>query len=82
MKHIIITLKSRNDTLHLYNLLKSKNIICSTINTPRIIGSSCTLSVKVGLDSINTIYALIRSGLNISGVYIFDSQLNMASRLY
>ena len=82
MKYIVITSKSRNDTLYLCNFLKTRNIACSTINTPRVIGSSCTLSIKSNLESLNKILNLIRTGLIVAGLYIFDTQLNLASRLY
>ena len=81
MKQLIVTFKSRNDTMSFYNLLKSKNIFCSIINTPKIIGSPCSLSIKTNLDSLPKIRAFVNfNNLNI-GLFVYEPQLNFASKI-
>ena len=79
MKHLIITFKSRNDTLSFYNTLKSRNFICSIINTPKVIGSSCSLSIKTGVGYLSIIRSLLN--LNNAKIFIYEPQLNYASRI-
>lgn len=47
MKYIIVTFRSRNQTLLFSQILSSYNIKSKIINTPRSATVSCGLSVKI-----------------------------------
>ena len=81
MKYLIITFKSRNDAMLLFNILKSKNVICSVINTPKIIGSTCSLSIKTNINTLNIIRSLISPNNKNIELFIYEPQLNFASKL-
>lgn len=81
MKYLIISFKSRNDTISFFNILKSHNIFCSIINTPKIIGTSCSLSIKTNIDSLSKVRKLINFNNPNVGIFIYEPQLNFASKL-
>ncbi len=59
-KFLIISFKSRNDIYAFENILKQNYIFCSIINTPKNIGSSCTLSIKTNYNVLNQITNLLK----------------------
>ena len=80
MKYLIITFKSRNHAFSFFNLLKSRNLDCSIINTPKVIGSTCSLSIKTNINNLS----YIRSRINLNNsvnLFMYEPQLNYASRI-
>ncbi len=59
MKYLILTFKSRNQLFSFARILKSNSIIIQILNTPKSIGSSCTLCIKAEYKFLNTINQLI-----------------------
>ena len=59
-KFLIISFKSRNDIYAFENILKQNYIFCSIINTPKGIGSSCTLSIKTNYNALSKITLLLK----------------------
>ena len=55
MKALIISFKSRNDIFSFSRLLRENNISNSTINTPKNIGSPCSLSIKCSFNNLEKI---------------------------
>ena len=81
MKYLIILFKSRNDTVSFFNIMKMHNIFCSIINTPKIIGSSCSLSIKTHIDSLAQVRKLINFNNPNVSVFIYEPQLNFVSKI-
>ena len=59
MKYLIISFKSRNELYGFAKILKSYGIYLSIINSPKGIGSSCTLSIKTDFKNLTLITQLI-----------------------
>ena len=71
MKYIIISFKSRNELYSFARLLKSNNIFVSIINTPKLVGSSCTLSIKTNFSNFSLVnqYLLRYQPKSFLGIY-------------
>jgi len=59
MKKLIISFKSRNDIFSFSRLLQQNGILNSTINTPKQIGSTCSLSIKCDAQHIEKVKNLL-----------------------
>lgn len=59
-------------------MLKTHNIYASIINSPKSIGSSCALSIKIDFKYLNTIVNLLNKQRPKSflGLYSMTQQLN------
>ena len=81
MKYLIISFKSRNDINSFATMLKRQNIFYTIINTPKSIGSSCTLSIKADFKNFQQIVSLLnKSNLNsFLGLYSY-SQTNIGTQ--
>ncbi len=55
MKHFIVAMRSRSQTIKFSETLRSMGIPCEVINTPKEVGVGCGLSTKV---SSNYYYAV------------------------
>lgn len=72
MKYTVVVFKSRTDTMRFYNIIKRHGSFCSIINTPRILISSCGISVKISGASVNIARQII-SANNFSSFFgIYD----------
>ena len=60
MTHLIISFKSRNDLYGFAKILKSNGIYTSIISTPKIIGSTCTLSIRTDFKNLNLISSILQ----------------------
>ena len=78
MKHLIISYKSRNDLYGFSKTLKTHNIKHIIINTPRLIASSCMLSIKTDFSNYYTISHLLTNFKTGSflGMFKFESSIN------
>ena len=78
MKQLIISFKSRNELYSFARMLKSNNLFISIINTPKSIGSSCTLAIKTEYKNLNLISSLLNrfNPQSFLGVYSFVSTSN------
>lgn len=54
MEYALAVFRARTETLNFANLLKSYDIPCSVVNTPRSINVSCGISVKFSLYNLST----------------------------
>ena len=74
MKYIIISFKSRNDTYEFAKILKTNGVILNIINTPRVIASSCSLSIKTDYKNYNLVTYIIRNSNanSLIGVYLIE----------
>lgn len=59
MKFLVLSLKSRNEIYSYANFLKNNGIYASIINSPKTVGSSCMLSIKIDYKFLNQIVNLI-----------------------
>lgn len=86
MKYITIMFKSRNDTLKFYNIMKSKGVFCSIINTPRSLSKSCGISVKTNPAGLNIAVQLLRTNnfATFNGIYeiIITPNGDATNRIY
>ena len=60
MKYLTITFKSRNELYGFSKMLRSNGIYINIVNTPKAIGSSCLLSIKVDFLSLNKVINLLK----------------------
>lgn len=77
-KLLLLALKSRNEIYSFSNFLKSREIYVSIINTPQVIGSSCTLSIKIDYKHLNQIVNILNKQRPKSflGLYSITNQIN------
>ena len=85
MKNLIIAFKSRNELYSFAKILKSNNISVNIINSPKTIGSTCTLSIKTDYRFFNQIKSLLLyfKPHSFLGLFAFQtsSNSNQAIRL-
>ncbi len=67
MKYLIISFKSRNSVMTFAKILKKNGIYTNIINTPRIISTSCGLSIKTEFHNLQIVLSLLRK-INLSGL--------------
>ncbi|MFQ6752171.1 MAG: putative Se/S carrier-like protein [Clostridia bacterium] len=60
MKYLLISFKSRNSIMKFSKTLSNRGIPNNTINTPKTIGSTCTLSIKADFQYYNQILSLLK----------------------
>lgn len=48
---LLATFRSRTETLNFASILRSYNVLCAVVNTPRHINVSCGISVKFNAGS-------------------------------
>lgn len=58
-KVLLLSLKSRNEIYSYSTFLKNNGISISIINSPKSIGSSCMLSIKIDYKYLNQIVNLL-----------------------
>ena len=77
-KFLIISLKSRDEIYSYSTYLKNNNVFVSVINTPKVIGSSCMLSIKLDYRYLNQIVNILNSRRPKSflGLYSITEQIN------
>ena len=46
MQYVIAVFRSRNETLYLANMFKTRGVIVGVINTPKEAGQACGISVR------------------------------------
>ena len=76
MKYLIIAFKSRNELYNFAKILKSNNIVINIINSPKVIASSCTLSIKTDFRFFNMIKNLLFHYQPKSLIGVFSIQPN------
>ena len=75
MKFLLISFASRNDVYSFSNILKRNNISIRIINTPKAVGSSCTLSIKTNFENFQHIAQLLNiyKPKSFQGVYSINN---------
>ena len=59
MEFALAVFRSKTETLNFANLLKSYDVPCSIVTTPRIINVSCGISVKFSLYDLSPAKSII-----------------------
>lgn len=74
MKYLVITFKNRNNLMSFNQLIHSRGINTSIINTPRSVAVSCGLSIKTELNNYNTILNMLKSYMpeGFTGLFAFQ----------
>lgn len=60
MKYLLLAFKSRNSNFEFKKLLSNRGIGSQSINTPKSISSSCTLSLKIDMIYYQQVLGLLR----------------------
>ena len=86
MKFIFINFNNKTSMYTFCKILKNFQINHSIINTPRAISKSCSLSIKISTNHLNSLINIIKTShiQDISGVFLFERQgfNERISRLY
>ena len=72
MNYIIITFRSRNETVKFSQFLLNRGIRNSIVNTPKEVGVGCGLSVSISNDNIEIVKRLLYSVKTNSFVGFFS----------
>ena len=72
MQTLIISFKSRNDIFSFSHLIQQHGITNSTVNTPRNIGSPCSLSIRCPTQYLEKIKSLLfkTRPLSFNGLFL------------
>lgn len=75
MKHLIISYKSRNELYAFSKILKMHSINHLVVNTPKMIASSCMLSIKTDFSNYYIVSQLLTNFKTRSflGLFSFES---------
>lgn len=78
MVYVVISFRSRTDTLAFSNLLKSYNVKNYVINTPRQLSVSCGVSVKIDIKDTEIARTLLarRNFVSFAGIFLINQTNN------
>lgn len=71
---VILSFKSRNQTIQCYNMLRSHGYKSSVTDTSLALHGSCTLSVKTTYDGYVFISSYLRNFNAFQGAYKFENE--------
>lgn len=55
MEYVVTAFRSREHTVRFYEFLRSNNVPCEIVNTPKEAGVGCGLSVKVSKQNFSAV---------------------------
>lgn len=59
MEYVVISFRSRSDTVRFYNFLKVNGVYSEIVNTPKQAGVGCGLSVKISRSMLSFVRRIL-----------------------
>ena len=76
MEYVIISFRSRSDSVRFSNFLKANGVYSEIVNTPKQAGVGCGLSVKVS----NSVLPFIKRAVSVFGESTFIGVFSVSIR--
>ncbi len=79
MEYLVVSFKSRQETIKVSKIFNSINISCSVINTPKEAGLGCGLSVKTSFSYLYAVKSAL-SRLNVKSFIGLFKVINVSGK--
>lgn len=76
MKYLLINFNNKSSLYMFCKILKNYSINYSIINTPHSISRSCSLSLKINLNYLNTLLNIVKTShiSDVAGIFLLERQ--------